>query len=97
MRVCGGGITGPAFFDHVRRTAQPILNSPKGQTAPLPPDLVALPAGEPKIYWTWSLVWRRGEMRPAVLDTVEALTEGVGDLGINAPGTWLPDDDPYKR
>lgn len=53
--------------------------------------MVALPVGEPKIYWTWSLVWRRGEKRPAVLVTVEALTDGVGDLGIDAPDAWFPD------
>lgn len=97
VRITDGGITGPVFFDHVRRHGRPILNSPKGQTAALPPDLVARPVVEPKVYWTWSLVWRREELRPAVLSTVDALTEGVGDFGIHAPDAWLPDGDPYKR
>src|SRR5437016_2363168 len=39
-----GGITGPAFFDHVRRLRRPLVNSPKGQTTPIP---VSVP-GE---YW----------------------------------------------
>ncbi|MGW6401501.1 LysR family transcriptional regulator [Streptomyces sp. NPDC055134] len=95
--ISDGGITGPAFSDHVRRSRRPILNSPKAQTAPLPPELVARPVVEPKVYWTWSLVWRRSEERTAVLNTVDALTEGLGDLGIHDPDAWLPDDDPYRQ
>ncbi|MFE2985962.1 LysR family transcriptional regulator [Streptomyces sp. NPDC059262] len=94
--ISDGGITGPAFFDHVRRSRRPVLNSPKAQTAPLPPELVARPVVEPKVYWTWSLVWRRSETRPAVLNTVDALTDGLDDLGIHDADAWLPDDDPYK-
>jgi hypothetical protein len=51
----------------------------------------------PQVYWTWSLVWRRGEERAAVLATVDALTERVGDLGICWPDAWLPDSDPHKQ
>jgi hypothetical protein len=61
-----GGITWPAFFDHLRRSPCPVINSPKGQTAPLPPDLVRRPVVEPAVYQTWSLVWRRTEDRTAV-------------------------------
>jgi DNA-binding transcriptional LysR family regulator len=94
--ISDGGVTGPAFFDHVRRSNRPILNSPKSQTTPLPPDLVACPVVDPKVYWAWSLVWRRSETRTAVLRTVDALTDGVADLGIHAPDAWLPEDDPNK-
>ncbi|MCD0486312.1 LysR family transcriptional regulator [Streptacidiphilus sp. ASG 303] len=97
VRISDGGITGPAFFDHVRQSRRPVLNSPKAQTAPLPPDLVARPVVDPKVYWTWSLVWRRGETRAAVLNTVDALTDGLGDLGVHAPDAWLPDGDPHRR
>jgi hypothetical protein len=62
-----GGITGPAFFDHVRRLRRPLVNSPKGQTTPIPPDLVQRPIVAPAPYWTWSLVWRRTESQSAVL------------------------------
>ncbi|MER5823617.1 LysR family transcriptional regulator [Streptomyces mirabilis] len=96
VRISNGGITGPAFFDHVRRCSRPVVNSPKGQTTPLPPDLVQRPVTAPEIYWTWSLVWRENEDRPAVLAVVDALCDGVGDLGIRAPGAWLPDGDPYR-
>jgi DNA-binding transcriptional LysR family regulator len=97
VRVSDGGIAGPGFFDHVRRSRRPIVNSPKGQTTPLPPDLVQRPLVGPKVYWTWSLVWRRSEARSAVLATVDTVTGDVGDLGIHAPDAWLPDGDPYKR
>jgi DNA-binding transcriptional LysR family regulator len=96
-RISDGGITGPAFFEHVRRSRRPIVNSPKGQTTPLPPDLVRRPVIVPRVYWTWSLVWRRGEERAAVVAAVDALTDKIGDLGIGRPDAWLPDSDPHKQ
>lgn len=98
--ITDGGLTGPAFYEHVRRSRRPVLNSPKTQTAPLPPDLVARPVTDPKVYWTWSLVWRREETREAVLRTVDALTEhvdGPDALGLTAPDAWLPEDDPHAQ
>jgi DNA-binding transcriptional LysR family regulator len=97
VRISDGGITGPAFFDHVRRSSRPVVNSPKGQSTPLPPDLVRRAVVDPTPYWTWSLTWRRSEVRVAVLAVVDALTSGTGDGGIRAPDAWLPDDDPYKQ
>ncbi|HZE32834.1 MAG TPA: LysR family transcriptional regulator [Actinoallomurus sp.] len=97
VHISDSGITGAAFFDHVRGSPRPIINSPKSQLAPLPPDLVKRPLIAPKVYWTWSLVWRRDESRSAVLATVDTLTDGVGDLGIHGPGAWLPEDDPHRR
>jgi DNA-binding transcriptional LysR family regulator len=97
VRISDGGVTGPAFFDHVRRSGRPVVNSPKGQDTPLPPDLVRRPVVAPKLYWTWSLMWRRTEVRAAVLAVVDALTTAVADFGIHAPDVWLPDDDLYKR
>ncbi len=97
VRISDGGITGPAFFDHVRRSRRPIINAPQGQATPLPPDLFRRPVIEPQVYWTWSLVWRRGEERAAVLAAVDALTGGVGELGIHSPDAWLPDSDPHKQ
>jgi hypothetical protein len=93
VRIRDGGITGPAFFDHVRRARRPI-NSPRGQDAPLPQDLVRRPVVDPQLYWTWSLVWRRAEARSAVLAVIDAVTAGVVDFGIHAPGAWLPNSDP---
>ncbi|MFD8815389.1 LysR family transcriptional regulator [Streptomyces sp. NPDC059627] len=95
VRISDGAVTGPAYFDHVRRRTRPVLNSPKGQTTPLPPDLVRREIVAPKVYWTWSLVWRASEDRAGVLAAVDALCDGVGDLGIHAPDAWLPTGDPY--
>ncbi|MPY30090.1 LysR family transcriptional regulator [Streptomyces adustus] len=95
VHISDGAITGPAFFDHVRRCTRPVVNSPKGQTNPLPPDLVRREIVAPKAYWTWSLVWRESENRAGVLAVVDALCDGIGDLGIRDPDAWLPAGDPY--
>lgn len=96
QRIDDGGITGPAFFDHVRAAGRPVLNSPKGQGATLPPDLSQRLMIDPAVMWTWSLVWRRDEVRPVVLAAAEAITTAVGELGLRDPGAWLPDGDPHK-
>jgi DNA-binding transcriptional LysR family regulator len=96
MRIDDGGITGPAFFDHVRRLRRPVINSPKGQTTPVPPDLVQRPVVNPSPYWTWSLVSRGDETRTAVRATIEALTHDVGTLGLDAETAWIPAGDPYR-
>jgi DNA-binding transcriptional LysR family regulator len=95
VRIEDGGITGPAFFDHVRRLRRPVVNSPKGQTTPLPPDLAQRPIVDPSPFWTWSLVSRRDETRAVVRAAVDALTRDVGSLGLDADTTWLPADDPH--
>jgi DNA-binding transcriptional LysR family regulator len=99
VRISDGGITGAAFFDHVRRSRRPVINSPKGQADPLPPDLVRRPVVAPPVYWTWSLVWRRSETRASVLAVVDALSDvlGEGDSPIHDPDGWLPEGDPYRR
>ncbi|HEV7849984.1 MAG TPA: LysR family transcriptional regulator [Mycobacterium sp.] len=95
VRIDDGGITGPTFFEHVRRLRRPVLNSPKGQTTPVPADLVARPVIHPAPYWTWSLVSRHDEGRATVLAVIEALSGGIVplDLGDDA---WLPADDPHR-
>jgi DNA-binding transcriptional LysR family regulator len=95
VRIADGGITGSAFFDHVRRIRRPVVNAPKGQTAPLPPDLVRREIIDPEIYWTWSLVWRRAETRPSVLAAVDALSAGVDAGPLHSGAAWLPDTDPH--
>ncbi|EST19033.1 hypothetical protein M878_42980 [Streptomyces roseochromogenus subsp. oscitans DS 12.976] len=85
-----GGLTGPAFFDHVRRSDRPVINSPKGQTSLLPPDLVRRPVVAPEIDWTRSVVRRADEARPAVLAVVDALCSTAADLGLHGPDAWLP-------
>ena len=96
VRIDDGGITGPLFFDHVRRLRRPVINSPKGQTTPVPPDLVQRPVVNPSPYWTWSLVSRRDETRTAVRATIEALTHDVGSFGLDADTAWIPAADPHR-
>lgn len=95
VHIDDGGITGPTFFEHVRRLRRPVLNSPKGQTTPVPADLVARPVIHPEPYWTWSLVSRRGEGRATVLAVIDALARDVGPLGLEGDA-WLPADDPHR-
>ncbi|WP_372508514.1 LysR family transcriptional regulator [Amycolatopsis iheyensis] len=95
VRTQDGGSTGAAFFDHVRRLRRPVLNNPKNQTTPTPPDLARRSVVAPAPYWTWSLVSRRDETRPAVRAVLAALADGVGAVGIEAEGVWLPMDDPH--
>ena len=90
-----GTATGPAFFDHVRKLRRPVLNNPKGQTAPTPPDLARRPVVDPAPFWTWSLVARRDETRTAVRATIEVLTRDVGRLDLDSGEAWLPADDPH--
>ncbi len=90
-----GGITGPEFFEHVRRLGRPVLNNPKGQDAAEPRGLVRRPVVHPTPLWTWSLVWRRGEAEPAVRAVIEALTGDAGRVTVTA-SDWLPVDDPHR-
>ncbi|MFE7753098.1 LysR family transcriptional regulator [Streptomyces sp. NPDC057428] len=96
VRVAQGGTNGPAFFDHVRHSSRPVINNPKGQNGVMPPGLTRRPVMAPEIYWTWSLVWRRGDTRPELLAVIDALCHDMGDLGLGRAGTWIPDGDPYK-
>ncbi|WP_088991532.1 LysR family transcriptional regulator [Micromonospora chokoriensis] len=94
VRIDDGGITGPAFFAHVRRLRRPIVDSPRGQNLPVPSDLVVRPVVDPTPYWTWALVSRRDETREAVRATVDALTHDVAPAGFDRDTAWIPPGDP---
>jgi DNA-binding transcriptional LysR family regulator len=91
-----GGIMGPRFHDHVRRIHRTVLRSPRDQTDSLPPDLVLRTVVQPAPYWTWCLVSRQGDKRPAVSAVLQALTRGVGPLDLDDV-VWLPETDPFWR
>jgi DNA-binding transcriptional LysR family regulator len=95
VRIDDHGITGPAFFDHVRRLRRPVVSSPKRDDTPLPRDFVRRPVAEPIPIWTWTLVSRRDEVRPAVLAAIEALTRDVA-IDLDPAASWLPADDPFR-
>jgi DNA-binding transcriptional LysR family regulator len=96
MRVDDGGVTGPTFFEHVRRLRRPVLNSPRGQDTAEPADLVRRPVVHPTPLWTWSLVWRRSETSGAVLAVADAFTRDAEDLTVDQ-ADWLPRGDPHRR
>ena len=95
VRITDGGITGPAFFDHVRRLRCPVLNSPKG-IAPPPPDLAIRPIVDPAPYWAWFCVARADETRDAVLAVLDVLTTDAASLGLDST-TWTSAADPYRQ
>lgn len=96
VRIDDGRITGPTFFEHVRRTRRPVINSLKGQATPLPQDLVARAVVRPAPYWTWSLVSRSDEERATVRAVIEALTGDIGPLGFDDDTAWVPATDPHR-
>ncbi|GGQ85468.1 hypothetical protein GCM10010195_46410 [Kitasatospora griseola] len=65
-RISDSGVTGPAFLDHVCPPGCPVLNSPRGQTVPLPADLTRRPVVPPEMHRPWLLVRRADEARGAV-------------------------------
>jgi DNA-binding transcriptional LysR family regulator len=91
-----GGLTGSAFFAHVRRLRRPVLNSPKGPDASLPEDMIRRPIVEPAPLWTWSLIRRRADARPTMVAAVEAITRGVVTPDVTSGEHWLPHNDPHR-
>ncbi|MFI5696740.1 LysR family transcriptional regulator [Kribbella sp. NPDC051586] len=96
VQIGDGGITGPAFYDHVRRLRRPVISSPKRDATPVPKDVARRPVIDPIPLWTWALVVRGDEERPAVLAAAEALTRDV-NLDFDPAASWLPADDPFHQ
>jgi DNA-binding transcriptional LysR family regulator len=96
VRVDDGGVTGPTFFEHVRRLRRPVLNNPKGQSMQEPSGLLRRSVVHPTPLWTWSLVWRKGEDNPAVRAVIDEFTRDAGELGIDDEGAWPPATDPHR-
>jgi DNA-binding transcriptional LysR family regulator len=92
-----GGITGTAYFNHIRRLQRPVLNSPVGQSMPFPRDLHRRPIIGPTPLWTWSLVVRRDCNRSSVRAVIKALTRDVEHPGLLDGQNWLPPGDPHGR
>ncbi|WP_236791069.1 LysR family transcriptional regulator [Amycolatopsis sp. GM8] len=98
-KIQDGGVTGEAFFAHVRRINAPVLASPKRHTAVTPPGLGHRPVGDPVPLWTWSLLHRTGDDRANVRHVADALVAYArGRRWTSAPATrwWLPAGDPHR-
>jgi DNA-binding transcriptional LysR family regulator len=94
-----GGITGAAFYAHVRRLRVAVVESPKRHTSSTPPTLAQCPITDPVPLWTWSLLHRSDDDRPAVSHVVESLVALADSRGWrNAPleAWWLPPGDLHR-
>jgi DNA-binding transcriptional LysR family regulator len=99
-RVTDGGVAGPAFYAHVSRIGGPVLASPKRLIGAAPPGFTRRTITDPVPLWTWSLLHRADDDRPAVHAAVEALLAVGRGHGWTAPpstGWWVPADDPYRE
>ena len=97
VRIDDGGITGEAYYGHVRRTRSAVLASPKRHTAAIPPTLGVRPV-DPVPLWTWSLLHRADDDRPAIAHVVDAMREHARSARWTAPPPhrwWVPSDDPH--
>ncbi len=96
VRVDDGGVTGPTFFEHIRRLRRPVVNSPRGQNTQEPSGLVRRSVVHPTPLWTWSLVWRQGEDNPAVCAVIREFTRETPALAVGDEEAWLPAADPHR-
>jgi DNA-binding transcriptional LysR family regulator len=99
VEIDDGGITGDAFYAHVRKVGTAVLASPKRHTAALPPSLGQRPVAEPIPLWTWSLLHRDDDDRVGVRVVVDALCAAArGRDWLTPPGQrwWTPSDDPHR-
>jgi DNA-binding transcriptional LysR family regulator len=99
VRIDDGGITGDAFYVHVRRIGAAVLASPKRHTAVTPPSLGQRPVADPVPLWTWSLVHREDDDRTSVRHLVDSLLALARSRNWRTPPNgrwWTPSDDPHR-
>jgi hypothetical protein len=85
INIDDGGITGPAFFEHVARLRRPVLQSPKRHAAPMPPTLTRRPIHSPTPLWAWDLLHHADDVRPIVTSATRTLIEGAAAPGWRTP------------
>jgi hypothetical protein len=93
-----GGITGPAFFDHVARLGRPVLDSPKRHATSMPPTLTRRPVRSPVPLWTWALLHRADDTRAVVARATRTLIDHASALGWRTPPSepyWPPAGDTW--
>jgi hypothetical protein len=99
VRINDGGITGDAFYVHVRRIGAAVLASPKRHTAVTPPSLGQRPVADPVPLWTWSLLHRADDDRVSVRHVVDSLLALARSRDWRKPPVrrwWTPSGDPHR-
>ena len=99
VNIDDGGVTGEAFYAHVRRIKRPVLASPKRHTAASPPSLGHRPVIDPAPVWTWSLLHRADDDRPSVRLAVESLVTFARSRDWTVAPVerwWIPSDDAHR-
>ncbi len=99
IKIDDGGITGDAFYVHVRKIGASVLASPKRHTAVIPPNLGERPVAEPVPLWTWSLLHREDDDRVSVGGVVDLLLAVARSHDWQVPPAerwWIPADDPHR-
>jgi DNA-binding transcriptional LysR family regulator len=99
VRVTDGGVAGPAFYAHVSRIGRPVLTNPKRLAGSAPPGFGRRPIADPAPVWTWSLLHRADDDRPAVHAAVASLLAAARSHDWTSPPAgnwWVPADDPYR-
>jgi hypothetical protein len=98
-RITDGGIAGQGFYAHVGRLNRAVLASPKRFSGSAPPGLGRRPIADPTPLWTWSLLHRAADDRPAVAEVVQSLLAfAAGRQWTSSPAGrwWVPKDDPHR-
>jgi hypothetical protein len=99
VNIDDGGVTGEAFYAHVRRIKRPVLASPKRHTAASPPSLGHRPVIDPAPVWTWSLLHRADDDRPSIRRAVESLVAFARSRDWTVAPVerwWIPSDDAHR-
>jgi DNA-binding transcriptional LysR family regulator len=99
VEIDDGGVAGSGYHRHCRRLSVPVLQGPKRDPAPLPAGLRIRPVVDPTPLWSWSLVTRADDDRPAVLtlrETAGELTRAAGLQVLPNRDCWVPSQDPHR-
>ncbi|MFZ1993323.1 MAG: hypothetical protein WAU75_04375, partial [Solirubrobacteraceae bacterium] len=90
----------PGFHERCLRLAAPVLESPKRHQARLPAGLRTAAVRDPTPVWSWSLVTRTDDDRPAIADLradAASLTRIRGLHVRPAEPWWTPAGDPLRK
>jgi DNA-binding transcriptional LysR family regulator len=98
VEIDDGGVAGPSYR-HCRRLGVPVLQGAKRDVATPPAGLRHRPVVDPTPLWSWSLVTRADDDRPAVValrENADKVTRAAGLHVLPNGDCWVPPDDPHR-